>query len=270
MLNADCWRVVAASVTGINHIHVQRGCEDAFYPSYDANFAADTFVSAVADGLGSASHAAQGAQCAVKCAVTAMNAKLAGNSQPIPSDSLFDVFQAVQQELILLAEELGVDVNEVACTLQLVVMSAHQLLIGHVGDGLVLGIRSRRIDDDQNPVELLSMMRSKGFGNLTHTVVGKDLQKHIQVMDIRQNAFDQYDGVILMTDGAQTLCFEYQVKQPYQPFFVQLLTWLDANKSTSITELNNQLAGFFTSDDTRQKSGDDITFVVAQRVGLDS
>lgn len=259
----SAWRVVSASVTGSNHIGSQRGCEDALYPIYESDVAEDILVYAVADGLGSASHAAQGAQCAVLKAVMAMRDRLTTMTIPLESDVVNAVFHDVHQALVQLADQLNVSVNDVACTLQLVVMNAQQLLMGQVGDGLVLGIRTNCADAE--PVVQLSTMRSKDYGNLTHTMIAHDFVKHLQVTDIRQEEYNQYDGVVLMTDGAQSLCFEYQIMKPFQPFFVELIAWLNQNQTTSVTELNQQLVGFFSSEELRQKSSDDITFVVARR-----
>lgn len=262
------WRVIASSVVGRAHLDSQRGCEDAFYP-HDASMLNDsTLVIAVADGLGSAKFAAQGAQFAVEKAVTLFRDCRHAQGDTIHLSTISEVFASVRQELILMADTNHVDVNEYACTLQLVALNSSQLVGGHIGDGLILGVcHPTRVVDD-NVVDILSVMppttKMSEYDNATHTVVGPHLTEHLRMFQIDQHNFDRYDGVMLMTDGTQSLCFVYETKQLLQPFFVELINWANQNHEVSVTEMNHQLSQFFLSDDVRRQTRDDITLVFAR------
>jgi hypothetical protein len=256
------WRVISASVIGTHHRTTQGVCQDAMYPVHESDFAHDTLVVAVADGLGSASHAAEGAQYAVQTAVHALRSKISGTSI-IESAIMTEVFLEVQQSLVQLAHELQVSVGSVACTLQLVAMNENQLLIGHIGDGLVLGVYAGE-SHGADLVNVLSKVDNQNYANWTHTITNENMSNFFNIVDIHQQAYDTYDGVILMTDGAQSLCYEYSIKQPYQPFFAELFKWAHANRDQPVTVLNAQLTEFFSSDDAREKTADDATFVLAR------
>jgi hypothetical protein len=258
----SAWRVIFSSVIGTHHRIKQGVCQDAVYPVHESDFEDDTLIIAVADGLGSASHAAQGAQHAVQIAVHALRSRVTDTSI-IESTVMTEVFLEVQQALVQLASELQVTVGSVACTLQLVAMNANQLLIGHIGDGLVLGVYA----GESHGTELVNVLSKGGnhnYSNYTYSIVHDNMCEHLTVVDIPQQSYDMYDGVILMTDGAQSLCYEYSIKQPFQPFFARLFEWVNDNQNQPVEVLNAQLAEFFNSDEARDKTEDDITFVFAR------
>jgi serine/threonine protein phosphatase PrpC len=262
------WRVIATSVVGRSHIEAQRGCEDAFYPHNASAFNDSTLVIAVADGLGSATFAAQGAQFAVEKAVTLFHAHCHTCGDMIDPCVISEVFASVRQELILMADANHVDVTEYACTLQLVALNASQLVGGHVGDGLILGVRPVSSATDDNVVDILSIMprttKLSEYDNATHTIVSPYAIEHLRIIQIDQHNFDMYDGVILMTDGAQMLCYEYRSQTLFQSFFVEMMKWIQNNNSQPVSELSQQLTRFFQSDDVIRQTKDDITFVFAR------
>lgn len=264
------WRVIASSVVGRSHLDSQRGCEDAFYPHDVSTLDDTTLIIAVADGLGSAKFAAKGAQFAVEKAVTLLHAYRNIHGDTMNPSTIAEIFASVRQELILMADTNHVDVNDYACTLQLVALNSSQLVGGHIGDGLILGVRHPTRVVDDNVVDILSVMppttklSEYDYDNATHTVVGPHLTEHLRMFQIDQHNFDRYDGVMLMTDGTQSLCFVYETKQLLQPFFVELINWANQNHEVSVTEMNHQLSQFFLSDDVRRQTRDDITLVFAR------
>lgn len=259
------WRVIATSVTGDYHTVRQQECEDSYYPKDSIEFSDDTLVTAVADGLGSATHAAKGAQFAAEKAVTLLRARIQqSRSELIEPAVIKEVFAEVRNELIALADSQHTDVKEFACTLQLVALNASQIIGGHIGDGLVIGVRHHARISEGVVVDRLSELMQKMYDNETHSVVGSNFATSLHIIDVHQSAFDMYDGVMLMTDGTQSLCFVYETKQLLQPFFVELINWANQNHEVSVTEMNHQLSQFFLSDDVRRQTRDDITLVFAR------
>ncbi|WP_377811137.1 PP2C family serine/threonine-protein phosphatase (plasmid) [Azospirillum sp. A29] len=188
------------------------------------------FVTAVADGAGSARYAADGARVAVKAAVEALEK----NPRAVlaQADHRY-VLDHVRERMAARAAEIGCDLRQLASTLMAVL--AHKSAEGvdwlafHVGDGVIAA------DFGTGP-EVLSRPENGEFGNSTYFVTDASAHDHFRVY--RGSA--PWSAFALMTDGAAECLYQRSTRK-LAGAVGTMFDWsrsLDARRFTKALEQN--------------------------------
>lgn len=251
------WRVVGASVTGSSHQAIGRGCDDAhLYAILPGN---NLFL-AVADGAGSAAHAAEGAQKAVQVAVE-MAQKLFDPAK-FASENLWWhsylnlILGQVRVVLQDTAAQAQLELRDFATTLLLAVVSDTMVATAQVGDGAIVV--------QNNPEDLTTVSAPPQIEHLNETVfITADdylAQSHLQALPFKSG-----QNLALLTDGLQMLALNLVDNKAHAPFFGPLFKFA-ANRNLSTEILSKQLVAFLDSDRVNSVTDDDKTLLLAVRV----
>ena len=244
------WRAYGASVRGTSHQRSGLPCQDAHGWR---ELPAGGLLCAVADGLGSAARADEGAQRAVAAALDALTATLA--AAPAASDEaaitghLRAAFAAARAAL-----ERGADPNplrDYATTLLLAAVTPDWSAVGQIGDGAVVG------HWPDGRLETLSLPQRGEYANETTPLTSPDAIERLQVRvwpaPLR--------ALALFSDGLQGLCINLATGAPFERFFAPFLQALGGPFDPDAT--GARLTAFLESPRVCARTDDDKTLLVA-------
>lgn len=233
------WRVLGQSVTGTEHSKVGKGCEDSF----GWIVAGDVTCLAVADGAGSRDLSAEGSRRVVDAVLD----RVAEAQNPAEVPSMADLFDTALASLVSLATAGGHPVDDYATTLAVAVLTPNGVMLGQVGDSIVVC----RFKDDQ--YQTVQPQERFEYANETLFVTSASLSDNL-----REASFGpgEVTGLAMSTDGLRLLILSDVVTcEPFVPFFEDVFDFAAQEDSTS-----DAVGTFIASLDDR--TGDDKTLVV--------
>jgi hypothetical protein len=251
------WKVLGASVQGVDHKKQGIPCQDAHVYRELSN---GSLLIALADGSGSASHSQEGAEFAVKRALESLERQFASLIKPTISHSshqelyrscFIQAFKEVRQGIGDLAVNLNGDAKEFACTLTMFFADSDHLAAAQIGDGAVI-LKTNRGEY----VTLMKPQRGE-YANETYFIT------HEKAEDLLNIQF--YDGKIqfaaALTDGLLNISLINGSHQPYSKFFDPLMTFTRdlLDLQSGLKNLNS----FLASERVCAKTHDDKTLVLA-------
>ncbi len=267
------WRVVGASVTGTSHLKHGHDCDDAHACRQLEN---GMVVLAAADGAGSAAHSAEGARLAVQVALRVVETAFAQQAESTSEEQLLDllrgVLQTVRESLEELAagnisssalllgnetesvrtpERTALPLREFATTLLLALASTQWIIVGQIGDGVVI------VQDTREMLHVLTTPDHGEYLNETTFITDRDYLERAQLRILTL----EIQGVAVLTDGLQLLAVDLNTHMPYKPFFAPLFKF--AANTDSIEE---ELRVFLASERVCARTDDDKTLVLAVRL----
>ncbi len=244
------WRVLGASAIGTSHFRQGTPCQDAHGT---AQVSPEVLIAAVADGLGSAPNSAEGARLAITESLRLVVEKAATHA-PESDDEWRDLFEraflAARSSLEAASGAQNLPVESFDTTLILAVAMPSRIVVGHVGDGAVIGW----IEDHQ--ILTISSPERHEFLNFVTPITVTDLRRAI-----RHSVFNgRVHGICLMTDGLQSLAMNLDSGVAYGGFFRPLFTQLhDAEDVPN----EDGLQEFLGSNDINSRTTDDKTLLWA-------
>ena len=245
------WCAYGASVQGTSHRGTGLPCQDAhgwrLLPGGGV-------LCAVADGLGSAARAEEGAQRAVTAALDALATALAerpfsGGTEVDPASLLRGAFASARATLAVAAGD--VPLRDFATTLLLAVGTADWTMVGQIGDGAVVG----RWPDGR--LETLSLPQRGEYANETTPLTAPDALERLRVRVWAMPV----QALALLSDGLQGLCINLATGVPFTAFFAPFLQALSAPCDPAAT--GARLAVFLDSPRVCARTDDDKTLLVA-------
>jgi hypothetical protein len=254
MMISPTWRVVGASVQGTSHQAKDVPCQDAH--TYDILPTGEVLI-AVADGAGSAARSHEGAHLAVTQAVAAARDHL---SQHPPADTaewqhlMQQVFQHARQMLLDHAaaeEESG---RSFATTLMCAVLSHTTLVVGQLGDGVVVGEQ-----EDGTLVTIIQPQRGE-YANETSFLTQVDALERVEIAVHTEPV----QSLAVTTDGLLRLAVQLPDHTPSPRFFQPLLEFVV--EAADDEHARHELAAFLDSDRVGKRTDDDKTLVLAVRL----
>jgi hypothetical protein len=243
------WVLVGATVQGSHHLLEGRPCQDA--QAY--LLTKGVLLIAIADGLGTALNAQQGAKLAVETALQRAGDLLGVSFPQADSDWLELLKAAVLSARTRLEEEAnrqGDSFEDYATTLIFVIVYNDWLAAAHLGDGAVVLL------DTEGKYSTILPPQNGEYANETFSLTLPDALERVvyQVRQVRLQALG------LLTDGLQHLSIHQADSSPHVPFFAPLFQQLpgisDAGKAA------HSLAGFLSSEKVRKLTGDDKTLIL--------
>ncbi len=241
--------ITGASVRGNRHVQSGQPCQDAYAAVCSANIRGV----AVADGLGSAEHADAGARIAVD---TASQMVIADPESPDikPEERVRQAFCIAREAVITEAEKQGISPEEFASTLIVACYSDGNITIGHIGDGIVVGIK-----DGHSTV--LSPPGESEYANETASLMQSDWERQLRI-----SPTFEIDHAVIATDGCQGAVAVKRGAsfQPHEPFLLPLLSYIE-KKYQNNQNPEPDISSLLTSRKMQELSGDDKTLVILFR-----
>jgi hypothetical protein len=258
------WRVVAAAAAGTSHIKRGQGCEDRCWAYVHAG-SGDSFSEGgppeglhpllslfVADGAGSASRAAEGAEAAIEAAASFIEQ---AGTLVLDDQTATECVAAVRESIHMRAEAAGLTGRDFACTFLGVLSSPTSTLAMQVGDGgIVLDVGSG--------LELSMPPMSGEYANMTRFVTDEDALDALATMVYPAPV----SRVAVFTDGLERLAIDLSSLRPHAPLFERLFSVLEAASKTADEEIRAALVRFLTSPAVNERTDDDKTLALAVRI----
>jgi hypothetical protein len=243
------WVLIGATTQGSHHLLEGSSCQDAqAYLSINK-----TLLVAIADGLGTALYAQQGAQLAVQTAIHAAGDLLAAAVPARDADWLELLHQTLLETRTRLEEEahrIGAPLADFGTTLIFVILTHDWLAAAHLGDGAVV-----LLDAKGDFLTILPPQNGE-YANETFSLTLPDSLERV-VYHVRQV---NLQALGLLTDGLQRLSIHQADGSPHGPFFAPLFQQLPGISDP--TKAAHSLAGFLASEKVQKLTGDDKTLIL--------
>ncbi|MFN8474337.1 MAG: PP2C family serine/threonine-protein phosphatase [Anaerolineae bacterium] len=248
----DTWRVVGASASGQSHDAQGVPCQDAHaYRVLEDG----TLLVAVADGAGSAARAQEGAQNAVLCALAWLVDALELDA-PDDVDSwralMTDTFAVTREVMAAIAHEACMPLREYSATLMCVVVTDVWLVVGQIGDGII-------VLEDRGELTVAVRPQRGEYANESAFLTMSALSDYV-VIEVTGRP---PEALAVTTDGLLRLAAKMPEVVPYGPFFAPLFAF--AAGADDPNQAEAALAGFLSSQRVRTRTDDDTTLVLAVR-----
>lgn len=256
---STCWNIASASVRGSSHIRHGVECQDAHRVGLTKD---GVLVIVVSDGAGSASHARWGAEIAVTHAygyLTGMAGVTANHDTYELAEVVEHAMMFVHQSITDRATFLSLPVSSFHSTLTCVVVSSAGVIVGKIGDGVVVG------SSDTYGLRTLLKPEIGEYVNSTYFITQLGVHPGTIVADTVVP-----ESIAVSTDGLLEVAFDqpYSACIPWERFFGPLFTWVSG--SGDLYDRNAMVADFLRSDLIRERCDDDLTLVLVTRVECQS
>lgn len=207
------WKNVATAIQGKDHIETDKPCQDYVFSRRENGVVAI----ALSDGAGSKKASEIGAELVTKkiteLLVTRFDEYLMMTENLTDLDDPFKRYADLRDELMNeLTKELNnyvikhgdLNFNDLASTLLFFAFKNDTYLMGHVGDGLIVG---RMVEPSQDYLKVLSYPDNGAEANITFFMTNDDLADHFKLFS---GSISDLSGVILMSDGPEEVLFSPQ------------------------------------------------------------
>jgi Protein phosphatase 2C len=213
-------------------------------------------LAAVADGAGSAAHAEIGAQLAVSTVLRQLQIVSSADDSPAAiRDWLAAALAQTREALLAESVSRGVKLREFACTLLVAVATPGRVVAAQIGDGAVV------VFDPAGAPTALTRPQPGGYINETTFLTCESGLAQAQMADWA----GPVESLALFTDGLQMLALTLPSFDPFPPFFTPFVKF--AGAITDSAAGSDQLATLLKSPRFRERADDDLTLLIARRVG---
>lgn len=246
--HGPCWRVHAGRVVGEGHRARGERCQDAyFYHAWE-----DRLVLVLADGAGSAPHAAVGSRLAVNVAGrSAVDAVSRG--KPLVETAELAVASARAA-----LEQQPYPLRDLACTFLLALWCPAECVVLQIGDGWIVLIEPERCRAAFRP-------RRGEYANQTYFLTQRDWREHMQLETVDQA--DKLIGLALLSDGLEQATVDLATATPSHSFFSGYAKAL-LSEDMSPRAQKQALLAFLKNERVAATSDDDKTLVMAVRCSV--
>jgi len=195
------WKTLNYEVIGKSHIKAKKVCQDKTF-TYTQN---NLVVSALADGAGSYEYSDIGAIIACKSIC-----KYIGDN----FDELINISNAnevitmivnhVVEEIVAKADEMNCDKDKLSSTLLCVAIKNDDVIVFHVGDGLIAGLKNGEL-------KTLTMPDNGEFANATYFITSPRAFEKARLLKGKTTGFQ---GFALMSDGSSASLYNKKLQRP--------------------------------------------------------
>jgi hypothetical protein len=209
---------------------------------------------AIADGAGSASHAAQAATSAVESAIRTLNCCF-GSADFVADrgeQAMRDAFADARATLLAMAASMEVDPRQLATTLTCAAVSTNGLFVGQIGDGMVIA------EQPNGSLVAASQPQRGEYANETHFLTQKDALAKVVV-----TSADSVRSIIMLTDGLLPVVVAFPSLLPWEPFCRPLIEFVA--KTDDVVHANGALTDLLCADRIRARTDDDLSIILLTR-----
>jgi len=243
------YRIIGASAIGPLHLINSTPCQDAY--AYEI-LPSGIGIIAVADGLGSARLSDLGARNAVDTAVRSVKELICGttpglqNLEDVAKRAAYSARKALEEKAI----ELQCKLQDLACTLIVIVILKDGAAVAHIGDGAVIAKTGKGL-------EIISAPGDSEYANEVSPITGKDWEDSLRISCKDAGI----SAIMAFTDGLQRVAFKKTSEGliPSEGFCSPL--FLFADESEDIKETEEDLKNFLLSEKFKYFE-DDKTLVI--------
>lgn len=247
------WKTLNYEVIGKSHIKANKVCQDKTF-SYNQN---GVIASALADGAGSCEFSDVGAIIACKTICQF----LGENFDEIieienANDVISRIINIVVENLEKKANDMKCDVDKLSSTLLCVAIKNDDVIVFHVGDGLIAGLKN-------NELKTLTMPDNGEFANATYFVTSPRSVEKARLLKGKATGFQ---GFALMSDGSTASLYNKKTKMPVRGI-QKLITGLQYTYPTSYLEI----VKFLMDYEIHERTTDDcsISLIAQNNISLD-
>jgi hypothetical protein len=245
------WNIVAASVTGEAHLKQGKGNEDAFCLASRLD---GSLVLAVADGAGSASCGAEGAELATTSALKFLSKTEMPTTEESWQTLMLETAQHVHEKLEAHAITQEKESRDFACTLLVAILTPFYTIALQIGDGAIVGTNS----------ETMSRLTKATHGEYASETVFVTSQDYLEHCSCTTVVSENVTGLALLTDGLEPVAMNLQTDEPFAPFFSPLFQFVCSEKDTF--EKSQALSELLGSKRISQRTHDDKTLILAVQI----
>lgn len=195
------WKTLNYEVIGKSHIKAKKVCQDKTF-TYKENGA---IVSALADGAGSYEYSDIGAIIACKsiCKFIGDNFDELINMSNA-NEVIYKIVNRVVEELEKKANEMQCGKEQLSSTLLCVAIKNDDVIVFHVGDGLIAGLKNGEL-------KTLTMPDNGEFANATYFITSPRAYEKARLLKGKTNGFQ---GFALMSDGSTASLYNKKLQKP--------------------------------------------------------
>jgi hypothetical protein len=238
-MNIVRWVGASAVHQGKSHTISGIPCQDCAQVCFDGL----PVVAAVADGLGSATRASEGARVAVKTIINLLKENfkhfITLNPEEIKNKIVDELRLKIQEK----SKEENLDFKDYATTIMFVATDGLIFISGNLGDGV---ISYKKIEEKSK--SLFSPIKGEFF-NETIAITSKHAARSMQ---LKIGYLNNVEGFSLFTDGTAESMYQRQLNN-IAPAIDIMLDWFNFNEIQKIehalNENLNQLIALKTQDD---------------------
>jgi hypothetical protein len=181
------WAAINLEFCGRGHLKDNIPCQDKTYFLKRNN----VYVSALADGAGSAKYSHFGAEIASRsiCEYLADNFNIVYNSEATAVKQT--IIDTLTTQLKIKADGLKCEIKELASTLLAIAIYEDTCIIAHIGDGLIGCMHNGKL-------QILSFPNNGEYSNSTYFTTTANAIKYIE---LKKGNIADISGIVLMSDG---------------------------------------------------------------------
>jgi len=251
------WRVLHAWGCGVSHEKSGLPYQDC--SGWEDLASQEALALVIADGAGSASHAEVGASVAVTVALKMFRERAGERTLPETETGWWDLLEEGLQQahaaLCQEAEQRDLDLRSLATTLALAVATSSWVMAVQVGDGAIV------VEEASGALHAVTAPPGGEYANETTFLTEGTFRQNAQ----RGRWQGEVAHVAAFTDGLQRLALKLPEGTPHPPFFAPLFRFA-ADLRISREEAQTQLEGFLRSPRLRERTDDDLTLILANRI----
>ena len=248
------WRVIGASVPGTAHLTRGIPCQDAHA---FAHLPGGGLLVAVADGAGSASHAADGARIASQRVVAWLEAqwqtRQPGNELEW-AQLMEEAFHEARDALVKRARNRRLRLRDLSTTLTCLAATDEALAVGHIGDSVAV------IANGDGRLELVAHPQRGEYANEVMLLTMRNALNRFEVRVLPRRVH----ALAVTSDGMLRLATKLPHYDPFPPFFAPLFDF--TAKVEDAAQGGQALAQFLQSERVNARTDDDKTLVLAARL----
>lgn len=250
------WYCVGASVQGTSHKEAALPCQDAHRFHQLSN---GMLIIAVADGVGLAKLADEGATLACDTAIKYLTTHLDQHIDTTGTElekALRNSYQAAVVSIQAEATKKGISVSEYATTLTVGVITDTFVIGAMVGDGMMV------VEDMHGQFSCVFALPKREYANQVVAITSAHGPDALQITCKEGPA----KTVSILTDGLLRLSCDVRKNIPHTPFFQAMTSLL--RKVPEPTKASQELQTLLNHPSINERTDDDKTLVMAANIRL--
>ena len=256
-MTPGAWKAVYDSVAGTSHRAIELPCQDACRVVQLKTPRGVLLVACCADGAGSASHSEKGSEvvCDTFVKVVERDISTFDSNETVDPELVMRWIDEVRASVAQRAEELALEVRQLASTFLAAVVGEATALFIQVGDGAI----AVRADNGYEPV---FWPQSGEFANTTNFITDERCKERVQWSFQTR----QIDEVALFSDGLERLALRFADRCVHNPFLEPL--FMSLRMADSSEAYFEPLRRFLDSPKVNERTDDDKTLILATRLSI--
>jgi serine/threonine protein phosphatase PrpC len=250
---SNSWSYAYASCIGTSHLKLGSRKDDVCRATVSSAYS-NIFIGIICDGAGSAKWGGAGAWITASAIYRNCHAYF-NNERSFPDDRIiWNWIDEARDKIFRVSTSRSAQLNDFATTLILTMSDGNNSLVAHIGDGGVV-IQSEETKEWQ----CLSFPEHGEYASTTRFITEDETP------DLRINRIDScISSLFLFSDGIERLALDFKTREPFSPFFNQMVQPLQINSGCGhLNNLSKSLKNYLNSDTINSRTDDDKSLIIA-------